>query len=337
MNTLKALDTEFSPLVTLLDALSREPVHGQVPRALWEDALYRPLLDFTAHPGKELRSKLTRIAHALAGGRGEAPVLLPLLCELLHAGSLIVDDIEDDSAERRGRPTLHRAHGLPLALNAGNFLYFVPFTLLAQLPVSARTQLAMHRQMAETLVDCHRGQALDLHARVDELEQSELPAVVAKITELKTGKLLGMATGLGALCAEASDDKVAALVRFGEAFGVALQMLDDLGGLTQEARADKGLEDLRLRRATWVWAWLSGLTSESELRALQRSCRRAARDEVAARELRAQLRKLVEHDGRSAVRRNLREALDTLSEAIGPHALIQELERHAAGLERSYA
>lgn len=332
-----ALETPFSPLVTLLDALSREAVHGSVSTELWQSALYRPLLDFTAHPGKELRSRITRLSYALSGGQGEAPPLVPLLCELLHAGSLIVDDIEDDSEQRRGRPALHRSHGVPLALNAGNFLYFVPLALLSQLPVSTRAQLEMHRAMARTLLDCHRGQALDLHVRADQLSPRELPEVVSKITELKTGRLLGMAASLGALAAEAEPERVAVLERFGSSLGTGLQMLDDLGGMTNDARADKGLEDLRLGRATWIWAWLSEQESDAELRTLQLHCRRAGRDPAAAAELRVRLRERVGDRGRAAVRGHLREALDTLGDAIGPHPLLKDLEREVAGLERSYA
>jgi geranylgeranyl pyrophosphate synthase len=337
MNTEYALQPEYSALVTLLDDLSAEAVHAGVPRELWQAALYRPLLDFTAHPGKELRARVTRSCYALAGGRGEVPALLPLLPELLHAGSLIVDDIEDDSAERRGRPTVHRSHGVPLALNAGNFLYFVPLALIERLPVSELTQLKMHRLISTTLLDCHRGQALDLHVKVGSVGPRELPAIVEKITALKTGRLLGMAAALGALAAEAPAPRVAELQRFGEALGRGLQMLDDLGGMTHPDRAAKGLEDLRLQRATWVWAWLSERVSDAGLRALQLHCRRAERDAASAEQLRVRVRELIEDRGRAAVRATLSEALDTLTDAVAPHPLLKELERSVATMERAYA
>ena len=327
---------EFPPLVLLLDALSRDPVHGAVPRELWDTALYRPLLEFVAHPGKELRARLTRLSFALAGGHGEPPELLPLVCELLHAGSLIIDDIEDDSAERRAKPALHRAHGVPLALNAGNFLYFVPFVLLARLPVSQRAQLAMHRCMANTLLDCHRGQALDISARISTLAPRDVSVVVAKTTELKTGRLMGMAAQLAALAAEADDARVHTLQVFGEKLGTALQMLDDLGGITSDARAEKGLEDLRLERPTWIWAWLSELGSDGELRQHQLSCRRATRDPAAANELRLQLRERVAEHGRAAVHKRLRDASAGLRESVPSAALFTELERELTLLERSY-
>lgn len=328
---------EFSALVLLLDELSREAVHGELPRALWESALYRPLLDFTAHTGKELRARLTRQAFALGGGTGEPPALLPLLCELLHAGSLIVDDIEDGSLQRRGRPALHVTAGLPLALNAGNFLYFVPFALIERLPISAQSQLAMHRSMGKTLVDCHRGQALDLHVRVGQIAPRELPAVVAKTTELKTGALVAMAASLGALAAEASQTRAALLAELGSALGSGLQMWDDLGGLTQEARASKGLEDLRLQRATWPWAWACALLNDAELRSLQLCARRASRDEAAAWTLRLRLRELIEEHGRAHARAHLQRALARFEAAVGDDPTLREIEHDLVNLERSYA
>ena len=67
----------------------------------------------------------------------------PRMFEIIHAGSMIVDDIEDDSSERRGAPAVHRLHGLPLALNAGNWMYFAPFRLVERAgAVAARPSCA---------------------------------------------------------------------------------------------------------------------------------------------------------------------------------------------------
>lgn len=337
MKTQKAKALGFPPLVMLLDDLSRDPVHGSVPRKLWQEALYRPLLDFAAHPGKELRARLTRLSFALAGGKGEPPELLVLLCELFHTGSLIIDDIEDDSSMRRGKAALHRSHGVPLALNAGNFLYFVPFTLVSRLPISDHGQLAMHRCMSRTLLDCHRGQALDISVRVSALPRPNIIAVVQKTTELKTGSLMGMAAQLAAIAAEASDERVRALEMFGRKLGTALQMLDDLGGITSDARADKGLEDLRLERATWIWAWLAEQGHDNELQTQQLICRRAKRDERVANELRLRLRELVGEHGRRAVRLHLHDAVQSLRETLSDTALLSEVEREMTRLEHSYA
>ena len=84
------------------------------------------------------------------------------MVEIVHAGSLIVDDIEDDSLERRGAPSLHRLHGLPLALNAGNWMYFWALDLLDQAAADDGGGRPHPRVFGDALYHCHLGQALDL-------------------------------------------------------------------------------------------------------------------------------------------------------------------------------
>jgi geranylgeranyl pyrophosphate synthase len=121
-------------LAKTLDARA-EPVHDRH----WQAALLGPLLELLERRGKCFRSQLVQIAYDLArdSSTKAMPAQLPLLVEALHAGSLIVDDIEDDSKSRRGEPALHLLVGLPLALNAGNWLYFLPHRLLEELGFEA--------------------------------------------------------------------------------------------------------------------------------------------------------------------------------------------------------
>ena len=98
-------------------------------------ALFDPARDILSRDGKGFRARLLGHSWTLAGGRpGEMPNLLPVSIELLHAGSLVIDDIEDDSATRRGQPALHHRYGLPVALNTGNWLYFASMSCLSRLP-----------------------------------------------------------------------------------------------------------------------------------------------------------------------------------------------------------
>jgi geranylgeranyl pyrophosphate synthase len=225
-----------------------------VPAHVWRRALSGPAAEFLARPGKALRTTIVTAGWLLGGGApGAMPATLPLVIEILHAGSLIVDDVEDASDERRGQPTLHRLVGVPLAINTGSWMYFWALAELARLGLPAEIELAAHRCAATTLARCHQGQALDLATRIDTLAIEEVPAVVAATTRLKTGVLCRFAAELGALAAGGANRE--AIAAFGEAMGIGLQMLDDLGSLT--SRRDKGREDLRERRPTWPWAWLA--------------------------------------------------------------------------------
>jgi len=326
------------PLLALLEDELRNHARADrpIPPRLLEASLYKLLREFLSVPGKEFRARLVLAGYALGGGHGTPPDALPWLVEMLHAGSLIIDDIEDGSLERRGRPTLHRVHGVPLALNAGNWLYFWPFVLLEQLGVAPDVELAIHRRMAKTLLSSHRGQALDLSVRIGTLQQREVSAVVRATTEMKTGTLMALAAGLGAIAAGASPERVAAIESFGSSLGVALQMLDDLSGIVSEAHRDKGLEDLRQSRPTWPWAWLAEQLDAAAFSKLQAQSRDAEHDPVTTQVLRDAIAAALGDRGRKQVRRHLQSATSTLALAVGPSLVLKELVLEVERLEKSY-
>ncbi len=263
-----------------------------VPWECWSESLYGPLADFLSRPGKEFRSRLVAAAYELGGGR-DMPPEVPAIVESLHAGSLIIDDIEDESAYRRGAPALHVVHGTARALNAGSFLYFWPHELLGRMQLHPAQELSMRRIIDRTLFAAHHGQALDLSVRVTELAQRDVFAVTRTTTALKTGALGRMALELGAVAAGANAEIARAAAQFGHALGVGLQMADDWGGIVSEARCHKGHEDLIFARPTWPWAWLSQELDELSYAKLAQMGRKVSqRDrhpEYLAEELRARL------------------------------------------------
>jgi len=261
-----------------LDALRRRgPDHGQALYKLLDEALFRPAHEITSRSGKGVRARIMEHAWALAGGRpGEMPALLPVSIELLHAGSLVIDDIEDDSSTRRGRPTLHQLYGLPIALNTGNWLYFASMACLTRVPCDDTCRLSMTEDFITGLLRCHEGQALDVSVTVTTLPRAEVRKVVFTTTDLKTGTLMALATAMGARCAGASDDLVERMRAFGSRVGLGLQMLDDWSSIHREERRHKGLEDLRLGRPTWPWAWLSEHTDQVSFADFTRRAREAS-------------------------------------------------------------
>ncbi|MDB4987061.1 MAG: Polyprenyl synthetase, partial [Myxococcaceae bacterium] len=104
--------------------------HGIDPEHL-ERALYGAAREFLGRPGKAFRTRLIEGCFALLAQDGErVPAAAVETIELLHGGSLIVDDIQDDALTRRGSPALHQLIGTPRALNTGNWLYFVALARL---------------------------------------------------------------------------------------------------------------------------------------------------------------------------------------------------------------
>lgn len=309
---------------------------GNAPLRLWERALLEPLSEFITRPSKCFRGKLVQLAWKLSGNPSSPPPEVFWIVEALHAGSLIVDDIQDGSAYRRGGPALHCSEGVPLALNAGNWLYFWPTALLSRLSLPPFVELAVHRAIGRTLLACHQGQALDLAARVTKLEQEDVPPIVRTTTRLKTGRLFELAAVLGATAAGAGPGVVRPLSEFGEALGTGLQMLDDVGGILSPSRSHEGHEDLLNERPTWPWAWAAERLSRAEYTDL-----RALGAAVVARDrhpelLSIELRRLLGEAARASVSAHLRESLDRLRRALGASPAIDAIEKELARMEKSY-
>lgn len=307
-----------------------------LPHRALDATLFEPVLDFLDRPGKGLRARLVELGWVLGGGGEAVPAALPSLVELVHAGSLIVDDIEDGSVERRGEPALHRRLGVPLALNAGNWLYFVPLQLLAELGLPPPTELALHRAMTAAMARCHAGQAVDLGVRIDALAQTEVPATVRFVTTCKTGALTELATSLGALAAGADEIRRRALARFGRRFGVALQMLDDLGHGGARRGDARRWEDVRLGRATWPWAWLAERLPAARFVRLQRAASAVGDGRLAPAALGERLVALSDGPGRLAARTALTAAVDGLARTLGPSAPLDALHAEVERLLVSY-
>ncbi len=299
----------------------------------FERALLSGAREFLARPGKAFRARMIEACFLVAGG---AAGTLPDACleaiELLHGGSLIVDDIQDEAETRRGAPALHKLVGMPRALNIGNWLYFVALSRIDALPLEPAALAALSRAAHLCLMRCHEGQALDLTLRIGELKRHEVPAVAHTTSLLKTGALMGLAARLGASVAHAPNERVQALVQFGERAGVGLQMLDDLGSFASPAREHKALEDLVGQRVSWVWAWASEVLDEVSFKQLARQVSRAENLE----HVRARLSEVVESLGRVRVHAALSQALSELEGHVGNTPALQALASEMSRLEKSY-
>ena len=302
----------------------------------YEASLVGPLRDFLARPGKEFRARLVECGYKLGGGSGDPPTLLPWIVEILHAGSLIVDDIEDGSPCRRGAPSLHVRYGLPLALNAGNWLYFWAESLVERLEVGPEIELALHRTITRCLRECHRGQALDLSLRMSQLTRSEVPVAVATTTALKTGRLMELSATVGALVSDAPAERVNAIARFGSELGTVLQMLDDLGGLYGERRIHKGHEDLRLSRPTWPWAWLAESLPHAHFESLRRDAVEVELGDRHPEQLAGRMRTGLGHEPKKRAHERSVRAFGRLKAQLGSPPALRDLSAEVSRLERSY-
>lgn len=176
--------------------------------------------------GKRIRPILA-IAAAEACGAPIDPLLVPFAAlELIHTYSLVHDDLPalDDDDLRRGRKTTHVVYGEAMAILTGDALLTEAFSWLARPVVDSERQLRAVTEVAEAIASDGMigGQVADLQATPPTVEQLEF------IHRNKTAKLITASVLLGGLLARATEPQLEALRRYGEAAGLAFQIVDDL-------------------------------------------------------------------------------------------------------------
>jgi heptaprenyl diphosphate synthase len=176
--------------------------------------------------GKRLRPLLAIVAAELGERFDDRVVAAAAAVELVQVGSLVHDDILDRAATRRGRPTINAVEGIDHAVLAGDFILARAGELAAS--VSRETAALV----AETLGDLCEGQALEMR---DSFDGDRSVEAHLRSIRGKTAALFACACGVGALAADLSERNTTALTRYGEAFGMAFQVLDDVLDLIGDA------------------------------------------------------------------------------------------------------
>jgi geranylgeranyl pyrophosphate synthase len=315
-------------------------VPGEVREAIWEDVLLAPVRDILSRPGKSVRAALVQAGYAFVRPGETVPSPASALVEILHAGSLIVDDIEDDAKVRRGGKAIHRVFGVPRALNAGNWMYFLALYQIETLGLDETLKSELYQLVNQTLLACHRGQALDVGLRIGEVSKEELPALVTEISLLKTGSLTALALSLGARLAGGSPEQVSHAHRFGTELGLALQQLDDMGNLTAKSAGKKLHEDLYNGCLSWPWAWAAQSLGTLEFAQLEKACRFLREEGQGLRpNSKALARRLAEVAGphkRRFILHRLHQLLTDLAQHFPDGAGVQLLKEQVQCLEASY-
>lgn len=297
---------------------------------LEQSALLDPAARFLAGTGKRIRKSIVDLVFNMAGGVGAVPPCLGESIEWLHAGSLVIDDIQDDSPIRRERPSLHVEMGVPLALNAGNWMYFQAMGRLFDDSLSKSVQHRLLQKMIQTGLKCHQGQALDLGARVDQIDPMHMRPLVFEISRLKTGSLVAMAATFGAVAAGANRTLTTALSRFGTNVGIVLQMRNDLQELRSLVKDSlEGLairaDDLRNARVTWPWAWASQVCTTEEFEQLLIQLRNANDSRVEMAYMASQLLKYTGSLGDKVIQDRIESQLRLLGEHILDSSSLQRM------------
>lgn len=221
----------------------------------------------TAAGGKAIRPALALLAAEAVGGGARAALPAAVAVELVHAFSLLHDDVMDADQTRRHRPTAWAVYGVGAAILAGDALLALAFDTLAAAGRPADRAAAGRLSAAvQRLID---GQYTDV--AFENRTDVDLADCV-RMVEGKTGALFACACALGALAGGGTPHQVGALHAFGERLGVAFQLVDDLLGIWGDPdRTGKPVHsDLRHRKKSLpvVAALVSGTAAGRDLAAL---------------------------------------------------------------------
>jgi len=204
--------------------------------------------EVTAHlvgaGGKRLRPMLTLAAARLCGYDGPYHVHLAATVEFIHTATLLHDDVVDESDQRRGRPTANLLWDNQSSVLVGDYLFARSFQLMTE-PGSMRVMKILSNAAA-TIAE---GEVLQLTAARNLATDAEIYLQVARG---KTAALFSAATEVGGVIADAPEAHIKALFDYGDALGIAFQIVDDLldyRGDTQATGKNIG-DDFRERKLT---------------------------------------------------------------------------------------
>lgn len=204
--------------------------------------------EVTAHlveaGGKRLRPMLTLASAKMCGYTGPYHIHLAATVEFIHTATLLHDDVVDESDKRRGRPTANLLWDNKSSVLVGDYLFARSFQLMVE-----TGSLRVLDILANASATIAEGEVLQLTA-AQSLATDE--AIYLQIVRGKTAALFSAATEAGAVIAGAPEPQVEALHAYGDALGIAFQIVDDLldyGGSSENTGKNVG-DDFRERKLT---------------------------------------------------------------------------------------
>ena len=205
-------------------------------------AIAEPIWEFLDRGGKRWRPIMFLLICDALGKKSEDFVDFAIIPEVIHNGTLMIDDIEDASELRRGKPCTYKIYGLDISINSGNAMYYLPLLPLIENKekIPSEKLRRIYEVYVQEMTSLSLGQAMDIAwhrglANADNINEKEYLQMCA----YKTGTLARMAARMAAVLAGTNEELVEKLGHFAESIGIAFQMQDDILDLTGEEFAGK--------------------------------------------------------------------------------------------------
>ena len=240
------------------------PPHWQHDVDAYTEMLSVPIWDLIDRSGKRWRPIFgILLLESLGVSSRPYEGLICCMLEFIHAGALIIDDIEDDSLLRRGEQCVHLRYGVDVAINAGNALYFLPGAAIISHPLLTAEKRQRWLEIKERIcIEAHCGQASDIFwsrrmtpENLSRLLADDAESKILQMYEFKTASAAKGAAEFVAVIAEASPEITRACVDFARMLGVAYQIVDDIHNFSRSPDWTKVTgEDLANGKLTLVIA-----------------------------------------------------------------------------------
>lgn len=207
-----------------------------------EAALLEPFKYISSAPGKEIRTRMIQAFNLWLNVPAEQLSIIASLVNMIHSASLLVDDIQDNSQLRRGKPVAHKVYGIPQTINTAYYVFFLAYKELLissnHTPDAPSKNLEMI--LTDELLSLHRGQGLDILWR-DTLQCPSEEEYIS-MANGKAGAMLRVGIRLMLACATTNTD--VDYVPLVNLFGLFGQIRDDLMNLqSAEYTSKKGFAD----------------------------------------------------------------------------------------------
>jgi geranylgeranyl pyrophosphate synthase len=292
------------------------------------ETITKPLWDLFTRGGKRWRPLWLSLCCDAVGGDSEKYRNLLAIPELFHTGSLIVDDIEDSSNLRRGASALHVKYGIPIALNVGNMLYYLPLVLLEEnKALSTQQKYQLYKLVASVGRRAHLGQAADIYLESDHVDLEALledyphaRKVVLQTYADKTGTQAMALAKIGGIIGGGSEEQIEMLGNYSDIVGMTFQIVNDISNLEHHQKGKRG-EDISQGKLRFLTLEAIFMAQPSERRRLLQILRQRTKDQQRIDEAITIIRK---SGAISAVRQQMDRLIDEKWEVLSP--LLDESE-----------
>lgn len=203
------------------------PKYGYEVESLTK-AISEPFWDLMDRGGKRWRPALLMMTYEALGGRAEDIVDIAIIPEVVHNGTLVVDDVEDSGDFRRGKECIHRIYGVDVAVNMGNTMYYLPMLpLFERRDIPSEKMVEIVKCYVEEMLRLSLGQAMDIawhKGLVEGVDEDQY----MQMCSFKTGSLTRLSVEIAGILAGARPEVMEALKDFADALSIAFQIQDDI-------------------------------------------------------------------------------------------------------------